>query len=89
MHFWHSLKTLHDRGGEFVTAQTLNFVNVMGIKTKTTSAYSPFSKGIIERHNGVLKSTLNKIIKEYRSYEHRDTRLNMAIRHALFAKNSL
>ncbi len=31
-------KLLHDRRGEFMNIQTLNFMNVMGIKTKATSA---------------------------------------------------
>ena len=84
-------KILHDRGGEFVNAQTLNFMNVMGIKTKMTSVIrnDEFGNGVIERRIGVLKNTLNKIIKEYRTYENHETRPNMAISHASFAKNSL
>ncbi len=44
---------------------------------------------MIERHNGVLKSTLNKICKEYEHYSDNESRLYVAISHALFAKNAL
>ncbi len=55
-------RMLNDRGGEFQNTQLLNFLNVMGIQSRPISAYSPFTNGVVERHNGVLKATLDKVI---------------------------
>ncbi len=38
-------RMLHDRGGEFQNTQLLNFLNVMGIQSRPSSAYPPFTNG--------------------------------------------
>ncbi len=64
-------------------------LNVMGIQSRPTSAYSPFANGVVERHNGELKSTLDKVIHEYEHVGNGQKRVNTALCHALFAKNAL
>ena len=82
-------RILHDRGGEFQNAQLLNFLNVMVLQSRPTSAYSPFTNGVVERHNGVLKTTLDKVINDYDYIENKHVRTNTALCHALNAKNAL
>ena len=77
---------LHDRGGEFLNTKLLNFLNVMGIRTKAPSAFSPFANGIVERHNGVLKATMSKLNADYKDIRDDQIRLTMILDHATFAK---
>ena len=54
------------------------------INTKTTAAESPWSNGLIERHNSVLGNIVNKMMSEEQGYS-----LNTAVAWAVSAKNSL
>ena len=54
-----------------------------GIEVKTTAAYSPWSNGMIERHNRTLESILTKIIADS------DISPQIALAWAFNAKNSL
>ena len=52
---------IHDNGGEDVNETMTTFADRFNIRVTTTAAYAPFSNGIVERHNRVLKLTMNKI----------------------------
>ena len=54
------------------------------INTKTTAAESPWSNGLIERHNSVLGNIVSKMMSEEQGYS-----LNTAVAWAVSAKNSL
>ena len=44
--------------GEFNGEQYKEILGVLGIRVSTTAAYSPFSNGIVERHNSIIKSMM-------------------------------
>ena len=50
-----------DNGGEFNNELFLNMAEKLNISVKTTAAYSPFSNGVVERHNAVLTEMLTKV----------------------------
>ena len=48
-------KFLSDNGGEFINEQMMELCERTNIIIKTTAAESPFSNGIVERHNQILE----------------------------------
>ena len=48
-------KLLHDLGGQSNGKDLRELLGSMGVRTTSTVATSPFSKGIVERHNSALK----------------------------------
>lgn len=54
-------QTLCDNGKEFCNEAFLEMCRHMDIKMKTTAAFSPFSNGVVERHNGLLAEMVYKI----------------------------
>ena len=48
-------KFLTDNGGEFMNSEFLDLCEQMNITVKTTAAESPWSNGLVERHNLVLR----------------------------------
>ena len=81
--FGHPKKVLVDNGGEFDNSEFIDFCENMNIKVKTTAAESPWSNGMVERHNGVIGESVTKIMNEV------DCSLEIALSWALSAKNSL
>ena len=55
---------LSDNGGEFINQPLLELCEVFGIKMKTTAAESPWSNGLVARHNLVLAEMLDKVIDD-------------------------
>ena len=53
---------LSDNGGEFINQTFLELCDLFGIVIKTTAAESPWSNGLVERHNLVLATMLDKIL---------------------------
>lgn len=76
-------KFLVDNGGEFANPQFIDMTEKFGITVKTTAAYSPWSNGTVERHNGLLAETLDKVIAET------GCNIDLAIAWSVNAKNSL
>jgi hypothetical protein len=74
---------LTDNGGEFVNQQFLELCDVFGIKIKTTAAESPWSNGLIERHNLILSNMLDKVLNDV------GCSLDVGIAWCCNAKNSL
>ena len=77
-------KTLfHDNGGEFNNEEVRDMAENFNISVKTTAAYSPWSNGLLERHNKTLTEMLLKIREENKcDWE-------VALSWALMAKNAL
>ena len=53
-------KLYSDNGGEFNNSELEDMAENLNITVKTTPADSPFSSGLLERHNAVLTETLLK-----------------------------
>ena len=65
---------LTDKGGELCNNLMTRLSEMHNMKSFTTAAYSPFSKGICERHNAVNTDTLNRVTEEFPELD-LDTRL--------------
>ena len=76
-------KFLTDNGGEFASSTFLELAESMNIRVLNTAAESPWSNGLVERHNGTLGVMLNKIMAE----QHTD--IHTALAWAVQAKNAL
>ena len=74
---------LSDNGGEFINQQLLELCDIFGIKMKTTAAESPWSNGLIERHNLILSNMLDKVLLDV------GCNLDIAVAWCCNAKNSL
>ena len=74
---------LSDNGGEFVNQQFLELCEQLGINVKTTAAESPWSNGLIERHNLILADMIDKVIADT------NCSLELAVAWSINAKNSL
>ena len=55
---------LSDNGGEFDNQLLRDIAELLDTKVITTAAYSPWSNGIVERHNAVIENMLLKITSD-------------------------
>lgn len=76
-------KFLSDNGGEFANEEFLKMAESLNVRVMHTSAESPWSNGLVERHNGTLKCMLEKIVGE------KNLKLDIALPWAIQAKNAL
>ena len=76
-------KFLADNGGEFANETYRDMCTAFSIEIMKTSAESPCSNGLVERHNGVLKASINKTLKDT------NCSLDTAIAWSTSAKNTL
>ena len=74
---------LSDNGGEFNNTDFQEMSECLNIEIHTTAAESPWSSGIVERHNGVLGNMVYKILEDT------NCGIEVALPWALTAKNSL
>ena len=81
--FGQPLSFLVDNGGEFANDEFVTFCENMNIHIKTTAAESPWSNGLVERHNAVLGLTVEKTMLDS------NCDLETAVSWAVSAKNSL
>ena len=72
-----------DNGGEFANDAFINLAEKFGITVKTTAGYSPWSNGIIERHNQTLGQMIEKVLADS------TCDLPTAVSWCVSAKNSL
>ena len=79
-----SEKFLVDNGGEFANNELISLAEQFGITIKTTAAESPWSNGIVERHNQTLANMLDKVL-----YENKTCNFETALYWCVNAKNSL
>lgn len=88
IHDWISVhgppqKVLSDNGGEFNNEEVRDMAENFNIEVKATAAYSPWSNGLLERHNQTLTEIIMKIKANHGSDW--DTALDWA----LMAKNTM
>ena len=76
-------KILVDNGGEFANNDFISVAEGFGINVKTTAAFSPWSNGMIERHNRTVAGIVRKILTDS------DIEFEVALAWAFNAKNSL
>lgn len=90
-HFIHCWISVHgppcrlfsDNGGEFNNDEMKDMAEKFNIEVKTTAAYSPWSNGLLERHNQTLTEILLKVKRD------NNCDWKTALDWALMAKNSL
>ena len=76
-------KYLTDNGGEFVNQEFLEKCEKFNINIKTTPAESPWSNGMVERHNAVIANMLDKVLADT------DCNFDVALAWCINAKNSM
>ena len=81
--FGSPLKILVDNGGEFANSSFISFAENFNLRIKTTAGESPWSNGTVEKHNGLIGQSIDKICEEA------DCPLDVALAWAVSAKNSL
>ena len=55
---------MSDNGGAFDNGLLRDVSELLNIKVLTSAAYSPWSNGIVERHNAVIENMLLKIVED-------------------------
>ena len=63
-YFGHPNKFLADNGGEFSNNVYTDLCEQFNIQMAKTAAESLWSNGLCERHNGVIKESVNKVIED-------------------------
>ena len=81
--FGHPGKVLVDNGGEFNNTEFQTLCENFNVSICTTAAESPWSNGLIERHNAGLGLTLTKAMEDIKCD------LQLAVSWAVSAKTSL
>ena len=76
-------KFLTDNGGEFANAEFFEMCEAMNITVNITAAESPFSNGLVERHNFIITDMMDKTLEESQFS------LDLALSWCLNAKNAL
>ena len=76
-------KVLSDNGGEFANAHFIDMCQNFNINFLTTSAESPWSNGLVEKHNHIIGEAIAKIQEDV------NCSVEIALCWALNAKNSL
>ena len=74
---------LSDNGGEFVNKLFTDMCENLNVRFITTAAESPWSNGLVERHNGLIGDAVSKIMEDV------DCSVDIALCWAINAKNSL
>ena len=82
-YFGYPKKFLSDNGGEFSNERFREMNEKLNIETATTAAESPFSNGMVERHNFIIAEAMHKTIEDVRCEP------KVALAWAVCAKNSL
>ena len=57
-------KFLSDNGGEFANEKFVNMCESLNINFKLTGAESPWSNGLVERHNLIISEMMDKVIED-------------------------
>ena len=55
---------INDQGREFVNDVSHNLHEIVGIRTRVTSAYHPQSDGMVKRHNRTMENETVKVLDE-------------------------
>ena len=76
-------KFMSDNGGEFANKKFIEICESMNIRFMLTAAESPFSNGLVERHNLLLSEMLDKTLEDH------NTDFEFALAWCVNVKNSL
>ena len=76
-------RTIHDNGGEFISAAFQEMTDLLGIEDGTSGAHSPWSCGVVEKHHAVVDSTFEALRRDFPHYK-KETLLQWAV----YVKNS-
>ena len=76
-------KFLSDNGGEFANTEFIEMCEKLNIRFILTAGESPFSNGLVERHNLVISDMLDKVLDDT------DCGLDIGLAWCINAKNSL
>ena len=82
-YFGQPKRFLADNGGEFLNEQYKEMCEMFNFEEAKTAAESPWSNGTCERHNGVIKESVKKVVEDL------GCKLETAVAWAVSAKNSL
>lgn len=82
-HFGPAKKFLTDNGGEFCNDEFISLCENFNIRVCTTAAESPWSNGLVERHNGILGLIVSKLVEDL------NCDIDIALAWGNSAKNSL
>ena len=74
---------MFDNRGEFANKKFIDMCESMNIRFMLTAAESPFSNGLVERHNLILSEMLDKTLEDH------NTDFELALAWCVNAKNSL
>ena len=74
-----------DNGGEFDNGHFRSFAENHDIEIRTTAAFSPWSNGVVERHNADLSDMVRKLLDDPTVSGDR----NIVLQAAVFAKNAM
>ena len=74
---------MFDNRGEFANKKFIEMCESMNIRFMLTAAESPFSNGLVERHNLILSEMLDKTLEDH------NTDFELALAWCVNAKNSL
>ena len=77
-------KFLTDNDGEFANSNFIDMAECMNVTVKVTAAQSPFSNGLVARHNSIITDMMDKVLEES---HHLD--MDLTLTWCLNAKNSL
>lgn len=88
IHHWFKLfgspkRILCDNGGEFINNEVSDLCEKLNIELKSTAAESAWSNGMVERHNGILASMMEKVVNDI------NCSVEIALSWSLAAKNAL
>ena len=64
-YFGYPKRLFLDNGGKFNSHLVREFGEAFNIKILTTAAYSPWSNGIVEQHNGILSLMVKKLKESF------------------------
>ena len=81
--FGYAKRFLVDNGVEFNNSEFITFCENLNIKVCTTAAESPWSNGLVERHNAILGLTVSKVMEDT------TCDIEIALAWAICAKNTI
>lgn len=76
-------RILCDNGGEFINNEMNDLCEKLNIELKSTPAESAWSNGMVERHNGLLGSMMDKVVSDV------NCSIEVALCWSIAAKNAL
>jgi hypothetical protein len=80
-------KVVYDQGREFVGGAFCELLEKLGCRSEVVALEAPWQGGVVERHNGVFKEMLNRVV--YEKIVRGLSAMKIAVSEVTLAKNSL